>query len=83
MLVEMDKLDMPLGQTPPIHKMHTSRSQRYDSPLIKQELLHMTLAHWMSLQRSVLLQLRGIVRTNTPLQAIVSRIRSCYTSTEE
>lgn len=49
MLVGMDKLDMPTGQTPSIHEMHTSRGQRDDSSLVEKKLLDMTFAYWMSL----------------------------------
>lgn len=80
MLVDMDQLDMPLGQTPSIHKMHTSRGQRDDSSFIEQKLLDMTFAHWVSLQRSVFLQLRSVVRTNASLKWFVSRIRYYCTS---
>lgn len=45
MLVKRDKLDMPLGQTPSIHEMYTSRSQRNDPFLIEQKLLDVTFAH--------------------------------------
>ena len=43
--MDMNKLDMPKCQTSSIHEMHTSRSQRDDSLVIKQKLLDMTFAH--------------------------------------
>ena len=43
--MDMDTLNMPKSQTSSVHEMHTSRSQRDDSLVIKQELLDMTFAH--------------------------------------
>ncbi len=74
----MNRLNVPIRQTSSVHKMHTSRSQREDASLIEQKLLDMTFDRWMGWQRSILVQLQGIVRTNTSLKGIISHISSLF-----